>query len=131
MVQINERRGAWAVSGYKRELLRLAEEFESCQKILLALGDENRQHLILEMMKIEECSGVRVGVITEKTNLSRPAVSHHLQILKNAGILKMRREGTKNYYYFDADTEAMNRLIHMLEHARQFMEMLPDRSKAR
>ena len=128
MVQINERRGAWAVSGYKRELLRLAEEFESCQKILLALGDENRQHLILEMMKIEECSGVRVGVITEKTNLSRPAVSHHLQILKNAGILKMRREGTKNYYYFDADTEAMNRLIHMLEHARQFMEMLPDRS---
>lgn len=40
----------------------------------------------------------------------------------------MRREGTKNYYYFDADAEAMNRLIHMLEHARQFMETLPDRS---
>lgn len=116
------------MSEYKKEIQRLSEEFESCQKILLALGDENRQHLILEMMKIEECSGVRVGVITEKTHLSRPAVSHHLQILKDAGILKMRREGTKNYYYFDADTEAMNRLIHMLEHARQFMEMLPDRS---
>lgn len=85
------------------------EEFESCQKILLILGDENRQYLILEMMKIEECGGVRVGLITEKTNLSRPAVSHHLRILKETGILKMRREGTKNYYYFDADTEAMNR----------------------
>lgn len=116
------------MSGHKKEIQCLSEEFESCQKILLALGDENRQHLILEMMKMEECGGVRVGVITEKTNLSRPAVSHHLQILKDAGILKMRREGTKNYYYFDADTEAMNRLIHMLEHARQFMEMLPDRS---
>lgn len=116
------------MTGYSEEIKRLAEEFESCQKILLALGDENRQHLILEMMKIESCGGVRVGTITEKTNLSRPAVSHHIQILKEAGILKMRREGTKHYYYFDADTEAMNRLIYMLEHAKRFMEQLPDRS---
>lgn len=113
--------------GYKKEIKQLAKEFESCQKVLLALGDENRQHLILEMMKIKDCGGVRVGTITEKSNLSRPAVSHHIQILKEAGILKMRREGTKNYYYFDADTEAMNRLIHMLEHAKRFMEQLPDR----
>ena len=40
----------------------------------------------------------------------------------------MRREGTKNYYYFDADTEAMNRLIRMLEHAKALMEQLPVRS---
>lgn len=116
---------------YGKEIKQLAEEFESCQKVLLALGDENRQHLILEMMKIEDCGGVRVGTITEKTNLSRPAVSHHIQILKEAGILKMRREGTKHYYYFDADTEAMNRLIRMLEHAKRFMEQLPDRSEER
>lgn len=116
------------MSEYGKEIKQLAEEFESCQKVLLALGDENRQHLILEMMKIEDCGGVRVGTITEKTNLSRPAVSHHIQILKEAGILKMRREGTKHYYYFDADTEAMNRLIRMLEHAKRFMEQLPDRS---
>ncbi|MFR0986968.1 MAG: ArsR/SmtB family transcription factor [Frisingicoccus sp.] len=113
---------------YREEINRLAEEFESCQKILLALGDENRQHLMLEMMWMEHCGGTRVGAIAEKTNLSRPTVSHHIQILKEAGILKMRREGTKNYYYFDADLEAMNRLIHMLEHARSIMEQLPDRS---
>lgn len=112
----------------KKQIEQLSAEFESCRKILLALGDENRQRLILEMMKMGECGGVRVGAVTEKTNLSRPAVSHHLQILKDAGLLKMRREGTKNYYYFDADTEVMNRLIHMLEHARRFMEMLSDRS---
>ena len=58
---------------------------------------------MLEMMRMEECSGVRVGKITQKTHLSRPAVSHHIQILKDAGIVKMRREGTKNYYYLDAD----------------------------
>lgn len=113
---------------HSKEIKQLAEEFESCQKILLALDDENRQHLILEMMKMENCNSMRVGAITEKTNLSRPEVSHHIQILKEVGILKMRREGTKHYYYFDADTEAMNRLIHMLEHAKHFMEQLPDRS---
>ena len=111
----------------REEIKRLAEEFERCRKILLALGDENRQHLILEMMQMGECSGVRVGAITEKTHLSRPAVSHHLRILKQAGLLKLRREGTKNYYYFDADMESMNRLIGMLEHAKEIMERLPDR----
>lgn len=116
------------MSKHNEEIRKLAEEFESCQKILVALGDENRQHLILEMMKIEQCGGVRVGTITEKTHLSRPAISHHIQILKDVGILKMRREGTKNYYYFDADTKAMNRLINMLNHAKEIMEQLPDRS---
>ena len=75
------------------EIQQLAEEFTSCRKILLALGDENRQHLIIEMVGIGKCSGVRVGEITERTHLSRPAVSHHLQILKGAGLAKMRREG--------------------------------------
>lgn len=111
-----------------QDILSLAEEFKCCKKTLLALGDENRQHLILEMMQMGKCEGVRVGTITEKTNLSRPAVSHHLQILKNAGLVKMRREGTKNYYYFDADTDAMNALINMLVHAKSIMESLPDRS---
>lgn len=110
------------------EIVRLTEEFKSCQKALIALGDENRQHLIIEMMQMNECNGVRVGEITKKSNLSRPAVSHHLGILKNAGIIKMRREGTKNYYYFDIDSGGMERLILMLTHAKNIMDSLPDRS---
>ncbi len=74
------------------EIERLAENFTTCSKMLTAIGDETRQHLILEMMKMGDCSGVRVGDITEKTNLSRPAVSHHLQIIKDAGILKVRKQ---------------------------------------
>lgn len=116
------------MSENKKEIKCLAEEFKKCQKILLALGDENRQHLILEMMQIDDCRGARVGTITEKTNLSRPAVSHHIRILKEAGLLKMRREGTKNFYYFDADAEAINNLLQMLKHAKTIMEQLPDRS---
>lgn len=106
----------------------LAEEFAACQKTLQALGDETRQHLILEMIRIGNCQGVRVGEITQHTHLSRPAVSHHLKVLKEAGLVKVRREGTKNYYYFDADTHAMQNLLQMLNHANAIMQNLPDRS---
>ncbi len=77
------------------DIRRLAAEFESCQKILLALGDANRQHMMLEMMRMEQCSGVRVGAITEHTHLSRPAVSHHIQILKDAGCSRCAGKGPK------------------------------------
>lgn len=114
----------------RKDIDILAAKFERCREILLALGDENRQHMILEMMKIGNCNGVRVNEITERTHLSRPAVSHHLQILKSAGILKMRREATKNYYYFDPDTESFGLLIEVLQQAAAITAELPDRSGA-
>lgn len=107
----------------------LADNFASCSKILTAIGDATRQHLILEMMKMGDCSGVRVCEITEKTNLSRPAVSHHLQIMKDAGIVKVRKEGTKNYYYFDPEMESFERLISALQSAMDILKDLPDRSE--
>ena len=113
----------------KEEIDKLAMEFEQCRKILIAMGDENRQHMIVEMMKIGNCNGVRVNEITERTHLSRPAVSHHLQILKDAGILKMRREATKNYYYFDPDMKSFELLIGILQKAVSFTAELPDRSQ--
>lgn len=114
------------MSKLQTDISRLAEEFEQCRSILLALGDENRQHLILELMRMEGCGGARVGAITESSNLSRPAVSHHIKILKAAGILNQRKEGTKNYYYFNREMENMDRLIQMLTHAREIVKYLPD-----
>lgn len=105
----------------------LAENFASCRNMLTAIGDETRMHIILEMMKIGKCSGVRVGEITEKTNLSRPAVSHHLQIMKNAGLVKVRKEGTKNYYYFDPEMEGFEKLISTLQLAMEISGALPNR----
>ncbi len=46
---------------------QLAKEFKSCQKILLALGDESRQHIIFEMLKMGHCYGARVGSILMRT----------------------------------------------------------------
>lgn len=100
----------------------LAEEFEACRKVLLALGDENRQHLLLEMMQMNRCGGARVGEITARTHLSRPAVSHHLRILKEADILSVRQEGTKNFYFFNPEATGLRSLMQMLEHASAILE---------
>lgn len=112
----------------QQDISALAAEIESTRKILTALGDETRQHLILVMMQTGSCTGLRVNEIATRTSLSRPAVSHHLQILKDAGIVRCRREGTRNYYYFDDSARSLEKLIAMLEHTKQIMQSLPDRS---
>ena len=116
------------MSDHHEEIRRLAKEFESCQKILLALGDENRRHRMPERMRTEDCGGVRIGTIAATAHSARPAVSRHIQILKDAGLLNMRREGAKNDYYFDADMDSLNRLLPMPKQAKRVLNSLPDRS---
>ena len=112
----------------QEDVALLAEELRRSRGTLIALGDEVRQHLMLAMLESGRCNGLRVREIAARTNLSRPAVSHHLRILKDAGIVGMRREGTRNFYYFDA-AESLDGLIQMLGHAREILLSLPDRSE--
>ncbi len=114
------------MNNIEEEILQLSQDLTKSKKVLVALGDETRQYLILEMMKIRNCHGARVMEITERTNLSRPAVSHHLQILKEAGIINVRHEGTKNYYYFDRDQTSLQQLIDTLTKAKEITSMLPN-----
>ena len=65
-------------------LEQLEKEFKECRPVLTAIGDETRQLIIISLMK-GTYPGMRVGEITKRTNLSRPAVSHHLKILKDLG----------------------------------------------
>lgn len=83
-------------------LQKIVDGFQHCSNAFSAIGDETRQLILLVLLE-SDLSGIRVGEIAEKTHLTRPSVSHHLQILKDAGIVAMRREGTKNYYYLSAD----------------------------
>lgn len=106
---------------YKDEMLQLSKEFQECQKALTAIGDETRQHIIITLLE-GHCYGMRVGEITNKTHLSRPAVSHHLQILKEAKILSMRREGTKNYYYMDDNENQFGKLFSLFKHVNEIIQ---------
>lgn len=77
---------------------KIRADFISSQEVLLAIGHETRQNIILALMEAPCKVGMRVGEITARTHLSRPAVSHHLKILKDAKIVSLRNDGTKNYY---------------------------------
>lgn len=107
----------------------LSEEMGRYEQVALALGSETRPHLIRCMLAAHCCTGLRVEQIVAQTNLSRPAVSHQLQILKRAGIVKVRHEGTRNFYYFDADAETFDGYVRMPARARALMRALPDRSE--
>ena len=64
-----------------------------------ALGDRTRR-AIFEQLR----SGPRaVGEIADELPVSRPAVSQHLRVLKEAGLVTERRNGTRRIYRLDPD----------------------------
>ncbi|WP_342436157.1 aldo/keto reductase [Paenibacillus sp. FSL L8-0436] len=78
----------------KQEIIaNLTNEFKNNQKVLTAIGDETRQAILMTLIQGQQYPGMRVGEIKERTHLSRPAVSHHLRILKDAQIISVRKEG--------------------------------------
>lgn len=83
-------------------LQKIVEGFRECRHAFTAIGDETRQLILLVLLE-SDLSGIRVGEIAKKVHLTRPSVSHHLQILKESLIVAMRKEGTKNYYYLSVD----------------------------
>ena len=86
----------------EERLKEIVVGFQKYRNAFTAIGDETRQLILLVLLE-NDLSGIRVGEIAEKTHLTRPSVSHHLQILKESGIVAMRKEGTKNYYYLSVD----------------------------
>ena len=111
---------------FQKSLNIITREFKECKKVLLAIGDDTRQAIIIALLE-SDCNGIRVGEITKKTHLSRPAVSHHLKILKESGIINMRREGTKNYYYVDANRSEWNKLGNLLQTINEVVEKVSEK----
>lgn len=63
-------------------------------EIYKALGDETRLEIVTMLFGKELC----VCDIIDACNKSQPAISHHLKILKYAGILQDRKEGKWVFY---------------------------------
>jgi DNA-binding transcriptional ArsR family regulator len=66
---------------------------------LAALADPTRRS-VFETLRAGPRS---VGDLARGLPVSRPAVSQHLRVLKDAGLVRERREGTRNYYSVDGD----------------------------
>ena len=84
----------------KAEIKKTLKTFNSCVPFFSAMSDEYRQQLIMDIAEAGK-EGINVSNLSAKSKLSRPAISHHLKILKSARIISYRKEGTQIYYYFD------------------------------
>jgi len=59
-----------------------------------ALADKTRQ----KIMKICCCNWLSVTEIVEHLNVTQPTVSHHLAILREAGLVEVREDGKQTFY---------------------------------
>lgn len=64
-------------------------------KILNALGDMTRFKILKIIAKKGEISCLE---ITKKVSMSQPTISHHLKILTDSGIVRVRRSGKFGYF---------------------------------
>ena len=79
----------------KMELAR--KQFEECSALFIALGDPLRQKICLDLAESGE-EGINVAQLTGKSILSRPAISHHLKVLKDVGVVEPLKKGTQIFY---------------------------------
>ncbi len=66
--------------------------------ILKAVADETRLEMLRKMSRGEICA-CELPVVVKKT---QPAVSQHLKVLLEAGLVKMRKDGAKRIYSLSA-----------------------------
>ena len=67
-----------------------------------AISDDTRQKIMSECC----CCWCSVNEIVEKVQLSQPTISHHLAILRDAGLVNIREEGKQTFYSLNQDQVA-------------------------
>src|SRR5687768_5411862 len=90
-------------------------------RIFHALADPSRRAIFESLTRGEAA----VKDLTERFDISQPAVSQHLATLKNAGLVKRRREGRCVYYR--VEPRGMKPLIDWIAHYRVFWTEHVDR----
>jgi len=73
-------------------IIELAEDLKT-------LADPNRLRIMCFLSKGESCA----CVIETELGISQQLTSHHVNVLKEAGFLKLRKEGTRYNYSIDRD----------------------------
>lgn len=99
--------------GDAREILEAMPSPEAVRAVSQALGqlgDPSRLRIFWLLCHTEEC----VMDIARYVGMSSPAISHHLRLLKSAGLIVSCRDG-KEMLYKAADSELVRELHRMIE----------------
>jgi len=75
------------------------ESVEDFVPLFKALSNPTRAQIVEFLLGGERC----VCEMTGPLDVSQPLVSHHLALLRDAGLVKMREEGARTYYSIDQE----------------------------
>jgi DNA-binding transcriptional ArsR family regulator len=64
------------------------------QAVIHGIGEPRRR----EILRLVQDGELAAGEIAERFDVTRPAISQHLTVLKNAGLVSERRDGTRRLY---------------------------------
>ncbi len=70
-----------------------------------ALNDSTRR----EIMELLKKGDLTAGEIADQFNISKPSISHHLDLLKQAGLVQSVKEG--QYIYYSLNTTVMDEIV--------------------
>jgi DNA-binding transcriptional ArsR family regulator len=90
------------------EALMRTKTFQRAANLLKHASDPTRLQVITLLSEREQ----KVGALCDQFNMSPPAVSHHLALLRHGGIVDRRRQGKNNFYTL---TDAGYRLSRIVE----------------
>jgi ArsR family transcriptional regulator len=80
----------------REAFLQISDELErDLIRVFKLLADETRLKILLSLMREGE---LHVSALCERLGQSQPAVSHHLALLRAAGLIESRRDGKHNFY---------------------------------
>ena len=85
-------------------------EFKNTAEIFIALGDEHRQRILLAFEKGER---LNILQIVSTTTLSRTAVTHHLKVLHQSGVLNSEKIGKEVFFWINSTllVDAIQRVL--------------------
>ncbi len=66
-----------------------------------ALGDATRRQVLQLLAAGEQPAGALVTALQARTSISQPAVSQHLRVLREAGLVTVRADGSRRLYAID------------------------------
>ena len=87
-----------------QEIARYADMFA-------AMGTEARLR-IMQLLLSAHPEGLVVGEIQEELDIPNSTLSHHLDKLRNEGLVQVRREGT--FLHYTANTDALQEVLRFL-----------------
>jgi len=87
--------------------------WDDLANVFTALGEEYRQRILLMFERGEELT---IKDIAEACPLSRTAVSHHIRVLRDAGILRAKKRGREVFLSIDT-----GRVLEALDAVRDYV----------